>query len=48
MGLAMTDTKKNEEDKGDDILKRMLNMPPDPKTPPKPKPGKDKSQPVSK
>lgn len=29
-----------DENKGDDVLKRMLKTPPDPKTHPKPKPGK--------
>ena len=37
----MIDTTENEEDKGDEVLRRMLKTPPDPKTPPKPKPGKD-------
>jgi hypothetical protein len=40
----MEGTEKNDEDKGDDILRRMLKMPPDPKTPPKPRPGKDERQ----
>jgi hypothetical protein len=37
----MTSDNVKQEDKGDDILKRMLKMPPDPKSLPKPKPGKD-------
>lgn len=37
----MTDSENQIDDKkGDDVLKRMLKTPPDPKTPPKPKPGK--------
>ena len=34
--------KQLDDKKGDDVLSRMLKTPPDPKTPPKPKPGKDK------
>jgi hypothetical protein len=37
----MDDPEKNiDEKKGDDVLKRMLKTPPNPKTPPKQKPGK--------
>lgn len=36
----MNDSKKDEE-KGDEVLRRMLKTPPDPKAPPKPPAPKD-------
>ena len=37
----MSDTEKQiDDEKGDEVLKRMLKTPPDPKNPPKPKPGR--------
>jgi len=42
----MSNTEKQIDDKkGDDVLKRMLRTPPEPKAPPKPKPGKVKGEP---
>lgn len=37
-----------KDEKGDEVLRRMLKTPPDPKTPPKPKPGKDQFREGSK
>jgi len=38
----MTDTEKEvDEKKGDEVLRRMLKTRPEPKTLPKPKPGKE-------
>jgi hypothetical protein len=39
----MSEAKMIEEEKGDEVLRRMLKTPPDPKTPPRPKPGKEGS-----
>jgi hypothetical protein len=38
----MSENPEPDEKKGDEVLRRMLKTPPDPKTPPKPKPGKEK------
>ncbi len=40
----MTKLEKTE-DKGDDVLRRMLKTPPEPKAPPKPKPGREDKEP---
>jgi hypothetical protein len=37
-------SKNNDEKKGDEVLRRMLKTPPEPKTLPKPKPGKEKER----
>ena len=41
----MPDTPKDkDQEKGDEVLRRLLKTKPEPKTPPKPKPGKDENK----
>lgn len=40
MSVTAGSEKQTDDKKGDEVLRRMLKTPPDPKAPPKPKPGK--------